>query len=303
MAEIELRLFRYFVMVAEERHFSRAAERLGITPPTLTHQIQRLESRLDVRLCVRKPKTRVELTEAGKRFLEQARLVLRQAEEAELVARKAARGEIGRIEIGYMMSVSCAGLIQKFVGTFQREHPSIEINLHRMETLVQLNAIAQNELDIGFMRPPNQFPSDLRGFVIYQQPLVLALPSDHPLARSRKSISPSDLKGEKFISTSIEVDLGFRQYTEAVTGLAGFAPVVSKRVPDMFTVLTYVSAGYGLGIISQSLSRLALPNIVFRELAVPKVPLSPIACVHRRNETAPAANAFIHAMRRHKLDG
>lgn len=301
MAEIELRLFRYFVMLADERHFSRAAERLGISPPTLTHQIQKLEEQLGARLCNRRPKTQVELTEVGHRFLEQARKVLLQTEEAEAVARKAVRGELGRIEVGYMMSVSCAGLMQKFVGQFQQANPAIEINLHRMETMVQINALARNELDFAFARPPNQYPSGLRGFVVYRQPLVLALHVNHPLARKKERIEPSALKGEVFVGASLEVDLGFWRHTEAVTALANFAPAVAKRVPDLFTVLTYVSAGYGIGVVSQSLSRIHLPDVVFRELAGTNTPQSSIACIYRRNESAPAVKAFIQSMRRHEV--
>ncbi len=302
MTHIELRLFRYFVTLADELHFSRAAERLGISPPTLTHQIQKLEELVGARLCNRKPKTRVELTEAGARFLEQARNVLRQSEEALSVARKAARGELGRIEIGYMMSVSCAGLIQKFVGAFQQANPEIEINLHRLDTMVQINALLRNELDFGFARPPNQYPSGLRGILVYRQPLLLALPGNHPLVQRQGPIKPADLKGEVFVSTSLEVDLGFWRHTEAVTGLADFAPQVSKRVPDLFTVLTYVSAGYGIGVVSRSLSAIKLPNVVFRELGGGNVPQAAIACIHRRNESAPAAKAFIQSLRRHVLE-
>ena len=298
MPDIELRLFRYFVMLAAELHFSRAAERLGISPPTLTHQIQKLEEQLGVRLCNRKPKTRVELTEAGARFLEQARSVLRQSEEALSVARKAARGEVGRIEIGYMMSVSCAGLLQRLVGEFQQANPAIEINLHRLETMVQIDALLRNELDFGFARPPNQYPSGLCGIIVYRQPLILALPGNHPLARSQGPIEPAALRGETFVTTSLEVDLGFWRHTEAVTKLADFEPRVAKRVPDLFTVLTYVSAGYGIGVISRSLSAIRMPNVVFRELGGGDVPQAAIACIHRRNESAPAAKAFIQSLRR-----
>jgi DNA-binding transcriptional LysR family regulator len=296
----ELRLYRYFVTVAEERHFSRAAERLGISPPTLTHQIQALETHLGVRLCHRRPKTRVELTEAGQRFLEQAQQVLRQVEEAESAARKAARGEVGRIEIGYMMSVSCSGLIQKCVSNFRRAHPAIDISLHRMETMPQVAAIAEGKLDIGFVRPPKQYPPELAGFIVFEQPMVLALPADHRLAR-RKRINPADLADDVFVTTSLEMDIGFLKYTEAVTSIANFVPTVSKRVPDVFTVLTYISAGYGVGVIARSLGKLAIPNVVIKELDVSQPPLSPIACVYRRNESAPAAAAFVNSMQRYML--
>lgn len=300
MAEIELRVFRYFVVLAEERHFARAAERLGITPSTLTHQIQGLEARLGVTLCHRKPNTRAELTDAGVRFRDQARQVLRQAEEAQLVARRAARGEVGRIDIGFMVSGSCAGYVQKFVGAFQRSNPAIEINLRRQETLAQLNAIVEGKLDVGFTRPMKQYPPELRGFIVYEQPLVVAVPGDHPLAR-RKRIPPAALRNEKFITAALEMDIGFPLYTELVTMLGGFKPNVTKRAPDVFTMLTYVSAGGGVAVVPQCLKRLALPNVAYRELDVPSPPLSPIACIYRRNESAPAARAFIEAMQDHKL--
>jgi DNA-binding transcriptional LysR family regulator len=296
----ELRLYRYFVTVAEERHFSRAAERLGISPPTLTHQIQALEAHLGVRLCHRRPKTRVELTEAGQRFLEQAQQVLRQVAEAESAARKAARGEVGRIEIGYMMSVSCSGLIQKCVSGFRRVHPAIDISLHRLETMPQVAAIVEGRLDIGFVRPPKQYPPELAGFVVFEQPMCVALPADHRLAR-RKRIKPAELTDDVFVTTSLEMDIGFLKYTEAVTSIANFVPKVSKRVPDVFTVMTYISAGYGVGVIARSLGKLAIPNVVIKELDVPEPPLSPIACVFRRNESAPAATAFVKAMERYQL--
>src|SRR5262245_33939930 len=115
MSDIEIRLFRYFVALAEERHFARAALQLKITPPTLTHQIKKLESVLSVKLVVRKGNTLVTLTEAGLRFLARAQQVLHQAEEAAAVARQAERGEVGRIDLGFMISVSCGGLLQKWM--------------------------------------------------------------------------------------------------------------------------------------------------------------------------------------------
>jgi DNA-binding transcriptional LysR family regulator len=300
--DLDLRLFRYFVVLAEERHFARAAERLSITPPTLTHQIKALESRLGVRLCHRKPNTRLELTEAGRRFLEQARQVLRQAEAAELVAQQAARGEIGSIEIGYMMSVTASGLLQKHVGAFRRANPGIDVNLQRMTTLGQVNAIVEGKLDIGFARPPSHYPPELAGFKVFTQPLVVVLPADHRLARRRR-IAAADLKDEPFITTQLEVDFGFGEYTESVTRLAGFSPKVVKRASDVYGVLSYVACGFGVGVMGQSLSRLAVPNVVFRELAHGAAPLSPVACFHRRNETAPATMALIAAMNRHRIEG
>src|SRR6187401_1409561 len=123
MLDIDTRLFRYFVAVADEKQFARASARLGITPPTLTHQIQKLEHMLDVQLFKRKAGSDIELTEAGKRLLEHARKVLLQTGEAQLAAQQAARGEVGRIEVGFMPSATFAGVIHKYIGEFQRQNP------------------------------------------------------------------------------------------------------------------------------------------------------------------------------------
>jgi DNA-binding transcriptional LysR family regulator len=204
MADIETRLFRYFVALAHEQHFARAAASLEISPPTLTNQIQKLEARLGAKLVERGGNTHVERTAAGKRFLDRARNVLREADEAVAVAREAARGETGRLEIGFMTVAAMAGLIERFIGGFQRANPGIEIILHQMITLEQIGAILSKDLDFGFVLSPQRYPSGLQGFVIYGQPMVLALPSDHPLARQKK-IEPAALKGESFINTGPEV--------------------------------------------------------------------------------------------------
>jgi DNA-binding transcriptional LysR family regulator len=264
MADIEIRLFRSFVALAEERHFGRAAANLEISPPTLTHQIQQLERRLDAKLVERRGNTHVEITNAGTRFLERARNVLREADEAAAVARQAARGEIGRIEIGFMTVVTLCGLIDKFVGGFQHANPGVEIILRQLVTVEQISAILSKELDFGFARPPEHYPSELQGVIVYRQPMLLALPSDHPLARQNR-IEPSALKGESFINTAPELDVGFWKHTDAIGALGDFTPKVAKRVKDMISILSYVSAGHGVAVVSHGFSKMSIPNVVFRE--------------------------------------
>src|SRR5215212_3476555 len=128
---MELRHLRYFVAVAEELHFSRAAERLHISPPSLTQQIQDLERELGTGLFTR-TKRNVTLTDAGSRFLHEARLTLQQAEHAAVVARLAGRGDIGRIEIGYA-SVACAGLVTTAVATYRRANPLVTVSLSKLQ--------------------------------------------------------------------------------------------------------------------------------------------------------------------------
>ena len=297
MANIETRLFRYFVALADERHFSRAAMRLKISPPTLTHQIQKLENQLSAKLVERNGNTHIEFTEAGLRFLERARDVLRQVEEAEVVVQQAARGETGRIEISFMPSVACSGLMQKLLGDFQRENPAVEIILHKMVPFEQISAMLRKTIDCGFIRAPYRYPAGLDGFVIDRQPMVLALPKNHPLARRRK-IDPRILRDETFVNPPNELDIGFWGHTETVAKLGNFTPKVAKRVHDMITALTYVSVGYGIGVVSKSMSKINIPNVVYREFAANPPPTSTVAFVYRRDDFSPASNLLRRYIRR-----
>jgi DNA-binding transcriptional LysR family regulator len=298
MADIETRLFRYFAVLAEEQHFSRAAHRLDITPPTLTHQIKKLERLVGARLVERKGNTHVALTQAGLRFFERAHHVLRQVEEARIVAQQAQRGEVGRIDIGFMATAVCSGVLQKSLADFRRANPAIEINMRKLVPMDQLKAIMRKDLDAGFTRSPHKYPAGLEGFDVHCQPMVLALPSKHPLAR-RKTVNPAALKDELFVNTGPELEVGFWGHSEAVPGQ--FTPRVVKRDDDFMTILTYVSMGYGIGVIPQTATRISIPNVVFREIAAHAVPKSAIAFVYRRNDSSPQTDLLIKHMRSHAL--
>jgi len=300
MADIETRLFRYFAVLAQEQHFSRAAHQLNITPPTLTHQIKKLERLVGARLVERKGNTHVALTQAGLRFFERAQQVLRQVEEAKIVAQQAQRGEVGRIDIGFMTTAVCSGVLQNSLADFQRANPAIEINMRKLVPMDQINAIMRKDLDAGFTRSPHKYPAELEGFDIYRQTMVLALPDKHPLAR-RKTISPAALKDELFINTGPDLDVGFWGHSEAVAGVGHFTPRVVKRDDDFMTVLTYVSLGYGIGVMPQTMTRVNIPNVVFREIATNAVPKSAIAFVYRRNDSSPQTDLLIKHMRSHAL--
>ena len=298
MADIETRLFRYFAVLAQEQHFSRAAHLLNITPPTLTHQIKKLERLVGARLVERKGNTHVALTQAGLRFFERAQHVLRQIEEAKIVAQQAQRGEVGRINIGFMASAVCSGVLQKSLADFCRANPAIEINMRKLVPMDQIKAIMRKDLDAGFTRSPHKYPAGLEGFDVHRQPMVLALPAKHPLAR-RKTITPAALKEELFINTGPELDVGFWGHAEAVAG--HFTPRVVRRDDDFMTILTYVSMGYGIGVMPQTMTRINIPNVVFREIAASSVPKSAIAFVYRRNDSSPQTDLLIKHMRSHAL--
>jgi len=296
MSEIETRLFRYFVAVAQEQHFSRAALRLRISPPTLTHQIKKLEDQVGVRLVERNGNTRVALTEAGRRFFERAQHVLRDIEEAKMIARRTGRGEIGQIDVGFMPSAACSGLVQRWLGKFQRDNPTIEINMHRRVPMAQIRAILSKELDVGFSARPHRYPAGVEGFEIHRQPMVLALPRNHPLARGRK-ISPAMLQDEVFIGTGPDREIAFTGHTDILAGVGNFKPGVIKRDDDLITVLTYVSMGCGVAVIPQSVSRINIPDVVFKDLATKTPASSSTAFVYRCDDPSPAVNLLIKFMR------
>ena len=302
MLEIETRLFRYFIALAEEQHFGRAALNLGISPPTLTHQIQKLEAQLDAKLVERRGNTHVELTESGRRFLDRARNVLREARAAEAVARQAARGEIGRLEIGFTTVTSLAGIIGTLVGSFQKQNPGIEIVLRHTVTSEQVNAILSRQLDFGFCREPRRYPIGLHGCVVGEQHMVLALPADHPLAR-HKRIVPAALADLPFINTSPDLDVGFWKHTEAIGTLGGFTPNIVHRSKDLISILSAVSTGQGVAVVAQAFTRLDMPNVVYREFDTKSPLVVSISVIGREKESAPAARAFFAFMRDHAPRG
>ncbi len=299
MSEIENRLFRYFVTLAEERHFGRAALRLGISGPTLTHQIKKLESELGARLLERKGNRKVVVTDAGLRVLAGARQALRHVEEIAAVARQAARGELGRLQLGFMISVFGVESMLSWIDAFQQAHPAIEIVTDRLGPVAQIGRIGRKELDAGFTRALHKYPSGVRGFKVYSQPLALALPSKHPLAR-HGAISPAMLADEAFVSIAPERDLGFSGYTEAVARVGKFIPRVVKRHDDFIALLSYVALGHGIAVVPDLMKTVSFARVVYRDIAADPVPQTSIAFVYS-SDPSPSAKLLIRHMQGHAL--
>lgn len=292
---MEIRHLKYFVMVAEELHFSRAAARLNIAPPTLSQQIRALESMLGARLFKRKTKSAVELTHAGKRFLDAARPALKQMAQTELIGRRAARGDAGVIALGYVFSASCSGLISTALAKFRSTHPDVLIQARVMETLPQFRAIIDGSLDVGVMRCPRRYPSNLTGLLVERQPFRLALPEGHRLAKLDR-VDPADLAGEPLIAAPLEMEPGFWGNIAAVVP-ARLRVNIVERASDAFTMLTLVGAGVGLGVVSGALSTIPIPGIVYRDIDGVGRQADHVA-VYRKNETAAVVVAFIKSLRR-----
>ncbi len=290
---MELRHLRYFVAVADELHFSHAAAKLNIATPTLSAQIQALEALLGARLFTRKTRS-VALTQVGKRFLEEARATLKLAEQAELVGRRVAKGEMGSIAIGCVLSTTFGGIVPWSISTFRTTHPDVSFQARTMATVAQMKELLAGTLDIGFTRAPLRYPTGLAGFIIDRQPFWLAIPQGHPLA-AHEAIEPAELADEPFVGTLLETEMGFLSNIRAITP-PGMAMKVVARVPDIFSVLISVAGGVGVGVVTESLAQLPVPGVVFRRLAN-VTRRSDQAAVFRKNETTPLIKEFIAMLR------
>lgn len=292
---MELRHLRYFVVLAEELHFARAAERLRIAQPGLTQQIQALERELGVRLFHR-TKRSVELSDAGVLLLEEARLTLAQAERAELVARRAGRGELGRVEIGYVGSAAYSGVLSATVFAFRQAYPEVDLRLREMDMERQLTELGEGRLDIGFIRPPvRDCPPGVIIATIFTEPVIVALRRDHPLA-AREAVAIAALADEPFITTHLQAGVGFYEHTMAVCRQGGFTPRVAQKARQFATIISLVGAGLGVAIVPDSLRRVQLADVVYRPLADASE-LAELAIAFRRDEPSPAVKAFLQKVR------
>ncbi|KXO75603.1 LysR family transcriptional regulator [Brucella anthropi] len=283
---MELRHLRYFVTLAEELHFSRAAERLNIAAPTLTVQIQEIERRLGAKLFLR-TKRSVIITPAGEVFLKEARLVLDQFDKAESVGRRAGRGEIGRIEIGYVGSAAYAGALQMQISRLSHDWPQVELHSREfpMEDLPKL--IEDGNLDIGFVRMPMSLPPSLSAHVLLQDYFCLALPSDHRLAVAELEDQYALLVESRFILPEQEAG------TYEVAKRGGFSPRIVAKPGGLLAVLTQVSLGAGISVIPGVVRNVVhMPNTVFRPI-VGKPIMSEVAAIFRNREHAGSVKNFI----------
>jgi len=286
---MELRHFRCFAAVAETLHFARAAEQLGISPPALTKQIQEIERLLDVRLFQR-TKRSVHLTSAGEVFREEALRTLHQAARAEEAARRAGRGEIGRIEIGYIASAAYSGLLQTEVARFRSAYPLVKLNLIEapMDSLPVM--VGNGGMDLAFIRPPVPCPPDVAVLTLLYDDFVAALPEDSPLAQ-KKILPAADLAAERFIlpeQASGTMEVGRR---------GRFVPRTIDNPGGLVAVITLVSLGQGVAIVPASvMQRVHMPGVVYRQIEGKSIP-GEIALASRRHEKSPVVRAFLKQLK------
>jgi DNA-binding transcriptional LysR family regulator len=280
---------RYFVMVAEELHFGRAAERLGIAQPPLSQQIKALELDLGAPLFFR-TKRHVELTPAGVAFREEAQKTLDQAERARHVAKRAARGELGQLVVGFVSS-AVYGHFPAIFHRMRSRYPDISLVLHDLSSEEQVEAMRARRLDLGVIRPPVTGTESLALRVIWSEPFVIALPQTHRLAK-QKRIALESLSEESFLQVPRRLGPGFYDEMMRVCAQAGFAPKVVQEARSTQTIVSLISGGMGVSIVPGSLQSYQRAGVVYRPLK-PPVPKTDLAVIWQPEDSRPALRSFL----------
>ena len=288
---MELRHLRYFSTVATELHFGRAAEKLHIAQPPLSKQIQDLEAELGFELFNR-TKRSISLTPAGQAFLGEVTQIFQQLDRAIDIGRKTSRGELGQISIGFVGSATY-NILPVMLQQFRDRYPHVQIELHELTTDRQLIWLREGRIDIGLIRPPI-IDKDFTSEVIFQESLVVALPTNHHLAKL-DSVDLSLLAAEPFILFPRQLAPGLYDPIIAICQAAGFSPQVVQECIQMQTIVSLVSANMGVSILPESIQEAQRQGVVYKPIAasfgIEK--LATIAIVWRLSDDSPTMNRLL----------
>lgn len=272
---IDLRHLRYAIAIADEEHLTRAAERLGIQQPPLSQQIKALEAHIGAPLFHRLPRG-MALTEAGRVFIERARQIIADVDLAVESTRRVARGDAGRLAIGFITSAAFHPFIATAIHALRDRSPGIALQVEEGSTSELLQSIRGNRIDAGFIRWPIEGATDLRFEHILDEELIVALPERHHLsapgsdAADAPALPLADLAGETFILYRRPTGAGLYDLIIAACRSAGFSPQVGQEASKLLSTLSLVSAGLGLSIIPASMAHLGANGIAYRRLSLPQ---------------------------------
>jgi DNA-binding transcriptional LysR family regulator len=290
---MELRHLRYFVAVAEERHFGRAAQRLHMAQPPLSQQIRRLETELGAPLLHRTTR-RVELAPAGAVLLTRAREILAAVDAATDDARRAARGEFGRLAIGFTGSATYA-LLPALAAALRAALPGVVLELRgELLTPAQVAGLVDGTLDLGLLRPPVRDAS-LEVEIVRREPLVAVLPKTHPLAAA-DVVPLEQLEGEPFVMYPSHFRSVLHDAVEDTCAAHGFHPRVALEVSETATLVSFVAAGLGVSLVPDSVRHMTVEGAVYRPLARAAAEVE-LAVAWRRDDDAPVVARALEVVR------
>jgi len=283
---MELRHLRYALAIAEERHFTRAAKVLGIGQPPLSQQIKILEDELGVRLFHRLTRG-IELTEAGRAFMPLAQASVQAAEQAAYSAKRAARGEIGGLTIGFTSSASFNPRVPGIIGRFRKNFPGLSIALVEQTTVRLLDSLANHTLDIAFLRPALGETDGLMTHRLPDEALWIALPAQHRLA-GQGALELLDLAGEPFILYPRANGRLLYDSIIAACRNAGFSPRIAQEAPQMASTVNLVAAGMGIALVPESMCQLHAQGVTYARI-LGDGPKAQLVVAHRREGPVPPA--------------
>ena len=294
---IELRRLQAFVAVAEEGHITRAAERLGMAQPPLSRLVHGLEKELGTLLLRRLPRG-VEPTTAGIALLEEARSVLTRAARIDDIVRRTARGEQGRLAVGFTPSAALHPFVPEALRIFATARPGVRLELDEAGTTELVDAMLQGRLDAAFVRSPvDNFPGLIIDPVL-DEPMLAALPAGHELASDTGEALPfAALATEPFILYRRPAGPGLYDAIVTACHAAGFTPNVAQEAPRLPSTLSLVAAGLGISLVPASMQRIAMAGVSFRPLRDAPSLSAPLHLALRRAALSPTAARFRETVR------
>lgn len=289
---MEFRHLRYFLVLAEELHFGRAARRLSISQPPLSLNIQQLEASVGARLFERDSRG-VRLTAAGRAFRESATALLAQAEAARQLAREIEAGAVGRLRVGFVGSMLYRGMPQ-LLQDFEVRFPGIQVALTELNSQEQIDALLHGELDAGFVHS-NRVPDELVTVLAHREQFVCCMPAAHALT-ARDSVALTDLRGEPFVLFSRQASPDYYNRIFEMCVAQGFYPQVRHEVRHWLSVVSLVAQGMGVAVVPAALARSGMAGAAFRPLSDTDVP-SEVYCVWRQHPDDPARDHFVDSVK------
>ena len=286
---MELRHLRYFVAVAEELNFRRAAERLRVAQPALSSQIKNLEQELGVKLFDRTTRS-VQLTPTGQVFLSEARGILTATHHAEQLVRKAELGLVGTLRLG-VITPATGPLLARVLRHFHQKFPGVQLSLSALTTTEQLKRLRAGEIDAGLLRPPVVSP-DLETRFVEQAPQMLAVPAGHRLAKKRK-LEWMDFNGEGLVMIHPDLQHSFYDPFIAACAKAGAKTHVAQYAQDVQIKMWLISAGFGIAPVTATLVEIRRPGVVFRPLPPGLPPVQTMLVWRRADASMPVIKNFL----------
>jgi DNA-binding transcriptional LysR family regulator len=298
---MELRHLRHFIAVAEEGHITRAAERLGMQQPPLSQRIKAIERELNVQLFRRKARG-VELTEAGHVFLDNARAMLAQYDRTFESTRRAARGEQGRLCVGVMPTAPFHPFVPFVIRAFRAAFPLVSLTLDECLRAEAIERLRNEQMDVAFLRASLADPQNFVVNPLLTEPMVVALPGEHLLARRDSAgdgaLSLKELAGETFIVYARQLGPAFYEATMTACLKAGFSPRLGQEAPRITSALSLVAAGLGIAVVPASMQRMAMDGVAYRRLKGAVQPKAALNLASRRSDPSTVVRNFLSLVRR-----